>query len=184
MAQILSIMCDNASNNDTMIEALKDHLEIFPGESHCTWCFDHIVNLVAKSIIQQFDVPKAKGNESFDDVLRELMVLAEDLDKEELATREGEHSKSKGDEDDTDGWVDEREEMSESERKELDDNIQPIRRVLVKVSVKGFTPLCLTWAALVGDGLVATSLQIPPEVWANEVRLRRFGMSWNEPRSY
>lgn len=135
MAQILSITCDNASNNDTMIEALKDRLEIFPGESNRTRCFDHIVNLVAKSIIQQFDVPKAKANESFDDVLRELMVSAEDLDKEELATREGERSESEGDEDDTDGWVDEREEMSESERKDLDDNIQPIRRVLVKVSV-------------------------------------------------
>ena len=107
MAQILSVMCDNASNNDTMIEALKDCLEIFPGESNHTRCFDHIVNLVAKSIIQQFDVPKAKGNESFDDVLRELMVLAEDLDKEELAAREGEHSESEGDEDNTDGWVDE-----------------------------------------------------------------------------
>ena len=30
--------------------------------------------------------------------------------------------------------------------------------------VKGFTPLCLTWAVLVGDGLVATLLWIPPEV--------------------
>ena len=135
MAQILSVTCDNASNNDTMIEALKDRLKIFPGESHRTRCFDPIVNLVAKSIIQQVDVPKATGNESFDDVLRELMVSAKDLDKEELATREGEHSESKGDEDDTDGWVDEQEEMSESERKELDDNIQPICRVLVKVSV-------------------------------------------------
>ena len=35
---------------------------------------------------------------------------------------------------------------------------------LLASSVKGFTPLCLTWAALVGDGLVATSLWIPPEV--------------------
>jgi hypothetical protein len=34
-----------------------------------------------------------------------------------------------------DGLVDEREDMSEMEQKELDDNIQPIRRVLVKVSV-------------------------------------------------
>ena len=76
-----------------------------------------------------------KGNESFDAVLQELMVLAEGLDKEELVTREGEHSKIEGDEDDTDGWVDEREEMSESEQKDLDDNIQPICRVLVKVSI-------------------------------------------------
>jgi hypothetical protein len=90
IAQILSITCDNASNNNTMVEELKDLLEIFPGESNRTWCFNHIVNLIVKSVIQQFDIPKAKGNESFDDVLWELMVSAEDLDKEELATREGE----------------------------------------------------------------------------------------------
>ena len=36
--------------------------------------------------------------------------------------------------------------------------------------VKGFTPLCLTWAALVDNGLVAASLWIPPEVWINKVR--------------
>ena len=31
-------------------------------------------------------------------------------------------------------------------------------------TVKGFTPLCPTWAASVDDGLVAASLWIPPEV--------------------
>ena len=54
------------------------------------------------------------------------------------------------------------------------------RRTRDMWSVKGFTPLCLTWAALVGDGLVATLLWIPPEVWANEVREReieRVGMN-------
>ena len=30
--------------------------------------------------------------------------------------------------------------------------------------VKGFTPLCPTWAALVDDGLVAALLWTPPEV--------------------
>ena len=32
------------------------------------------------------------------------------------------------------------------------------------LSCKGFTPLCLTWAGLISDGLVMTSLRIPPEV--------------------
>ena len=119
-----------------MVEALKGLVEIFPGESNRTRCFDHIVNLIVKSVIQQFDVPKAKGNESFDDVLRELMVSTDELDKEELDTREGEHSEVNSDDDNSlDGWVDERGDMSEAEQKELDDNIQPIRRVLVKVSV-------------------------------------------------
>ena len=136
IAQILSITCDNALNNDTMVETLKGLVKIFPGESNHTRCFDHIVNLIAKSVIQQFDIPKAKANESFDDVLRELMVLSEDLEKEELDTRERECGEVESDDDNNlDGWVDEQGDMSEMEQKELDDNIQPIRRVLVKVSV-------------------------------------------------
>ena len=129
-----SITCDNASNNDTMVDALKDRLENFPGKSNCTCCFNHIVNLIAKSVIHQFNAPKTKGNESFDDVLRELMVTAEDLDEEEAAMREGEESDNESDNDNVDGFVNELEEMSEEEQKELDKNIQPIRRVLVKVS--------------------------------------------------
>ena len=35
---------------------------------------------------------------------------------------------------------------------------------LLIVHVKGFTPLCLTWAMLLGDGFVVTSLRLPPEV--------------------
>ena len=65
-----------------MVDELKNLIDVFPGESNRTRCFDHIVNLIAKSVIQQFDTPKAKGNEAFDDVLRELMVSAEDLDRE------------------------------------------------------------------------------------------------------
>jgi hypothetical protein len=64
------------------------------------------------------------------------MVSAEDLDKEEGETREGEHREDEDSGDDnTDGWADEREDMSEMEQKELDNDIQPIRQVLVKVSV-------------------------------------------------
>ena len=62
------------------------------------------------------------------------MVTAEDLDEEEAATREGEESDDESDDDNVDGFVNELEEMSEEEQKELDENIQPIRRVLVKVS--------------------------------------------------
>ena len=35
---------------------------------------------------------------------------------------------------------------------------------LLIVHVKGFTPLCLTWAMLLGDGFVVTLLRLPPEV--------------------
>ena len=67
-----------------MVNELKNHLDIFPGASNRTRCFNHIVNLIAKSVIWQFDTPKVKGNEAFDDVLQELMVSAEDLNREGL----------------------------------------------------------------------------------------------------
>jgi hypothetical protein len=50
-SQILSITCDNASNNDTMIEHLSTLVENFPGAANQTRCFTHILNLVAKSIL-------------------------------------------------------------------------------------------------------------------------------------
>ena len=41
---------------------------------------------------------------------------------------------------------------------------------LYKCFVKGFTPLCPTWAMVLGDGLVVTSLWLSPEVSDNKVR--------------
>ncbi|TDL29000.1 hypothetical protein BD410DRAFT_702115, partial [Rickenella mellea] len=53
--QILSITCDNASPNDTMTTELADLIDAFPGDANRTRCFAHILNLVAKSVIRQFD---------------------------------------------------------------------------------------------------------------------------------
>jgi hypothetical protein len=44
--KILSITCDNASNNDTMIQALN--LGGFHGAESCVRCFPHILNLSVK----------------------------------------------------------------------------------------------------------------------------------------
>ncbi|KAH9968256.1 hypothetical protein BC827DRAFT_1122499, partial [Russula dissimulans] len=57
--QILSVACDNASANDKMIVRLSQILPVFRGERMHIWCFLHIVNLIAKVIIHQFDAPKA-----------------------------------------------------------------------------------------------------------------------------
>ncbi|KAG2148429.1 hypothetical protein BD769DRAFT_1345433 [Suillus cothurnatus] len=51
LTKILSITCDNTSNNDTMVNKLSDVLEDFSGEMNRTQCFLHIVNLVAKTLI-------------------------------------------------------------------------------------------------------------------------------------
>ncbi|KIK76677.1 hypothetical protein PAXRUDRAFT_169130, partial [Paxillus rubicundulus Ve08.2h10] len=49
---------DNASNNDAMIRELEDMVPSFSSSASHTRCFLHVVNLVAKSLIRQFDVTK------------------------------------------------------------------------------------------------------------------------------
>ena len=53
---------------------------------------------------------------------------------------------------------------------------------LLLMSVKGFTPLCLTWAAFEGDGLTylrsGFHQRYEPTRWDE-----RIGVSWNEPCS-
>ncbi|KAF8964442.1 hypothetical protein BDZ97DRAFT_1624243, partial [Flammula alnicola] len=53
--QILSVTCDNASANNAMIDHLATLLAEFPGSANQTRCFTHILNLVAKCIMRQFD---------------------------------------------------------------------------------------------------------------------------------
>ena len=50
--------CDNASNNDVMIEELQECIPEFAGSASHTHCFLHIVNLIAKSLLRQFDAQK------------------------------------------------------------------------------------------------------------------------------
>ena len=58
--QILGVTCDNASNNDTMIESLAEIMAHFSGEANRARCLAHIVNLVAKIILRQFDMSKKR----------------------------------------------------------------------------------------------------------------------------
>ncbi|KAG1728880.1 hypothetical protein EDD22DRAFT_731119, partial [Suillus occidentalis] len=53
--QTLCVTCDNASNNDAMVDQLAVDLPDFGGRVTHTWCFLHTVSLVAKSVIQEFD---------------------------------------------------------------------------------------------------------------------------------
>jgi hypothetical protein len=69
-----------------MIDELVDLLPSFPGKVNHTCCFLHIVNLVAKSVIQQFDVAKGKADDALDEAERELHALAEGIDLEDLET--------------------------------------------------------------------------------------------------
>ena len=133
--------CDNASNNDVMIDELQELIPEFAGSASHTRCFLHIVNLIAKLLICQFDAKKAgtKGDHEMAELQREL--------EEEEAFQNGDieiDDKDKDDDDDDElaekkkvdndeGWVDEAEEMTEKEKDKLEKSIQPVKLALVKV---------------------------------------------------
>ncbi|KAF8546743.1 hypothetical protein OG21DRAFT_1375889, partial [Imleria badia] len=52
---ILGVMCDNASNNDAMVQEMMSLVDGFAGPSAHTRCFLHIINLVTKTLLCQFD---------------------------------------------------------------------------------------------------------------------------------
>jgi hypothetical protein len=105
-----------------MIEELANLLDNFPGVANQTCCFTHILNLVVKSILCQFDLPKAKAN-----IADEILKLADGLELEEdVSAKEGEE----GEDDNMEGWIDEREEMSEEQMEELEACVEPIRLLL------------------------------------------------------
>ncbi|PBK66583.1 hypothetical protein ARMSODRAFT_851408, partial [Armillaria solidipes] len=52
---MLGLTCDNTANNDTMVEVLATHILSFPGQAHHVRCFAHVVNLVVKSLLKQFE---------------------------------------------------------------------------------------------------------------------------------
>lgn len=108
-----------------MIDSLEDMLPAFDGERARVRCFAHIINLVAKSVLQLFEQPKGrKGSNAGGSAA----VAAEVDDGGDEINEFG------VEDDDVDGWRDERERMSEGENKELDASIQPIGKVLTKVS--------------------------------------------------
>jgi hypothetical protein len=116
-----------------MIDDLPNRIVTFPGDENRARCFNHVVALVAKSSIRQFDVPKGRADAALDEAERELNELAEGIDiEDEKMKAEWEGAE---DDDDDDGWVDEVSRLSVADREELEANITPVRLVLVKVSL-------------------------------------------------
>jgi hypothetical protein len=130
---VLSITCDNASPNNTMVDALEVALPGFGGETNRTCCFDHIINLVARTVVRRFDLPKGEaGND-------ELSALAEGIDAEEEVTRlEMDDDLDLDDVEEINDWVadelgEDTEMPDDDEREEFEDRVRPVRLLLVKV---------------------------------------------------
>jgi hypothetical protein len=131
--KILSITCDNASNNDTMVKELANLIDEFPGPANQTRCFTHILNLVVKSIMSQFDLPKSKSSDVLNAGAKELLALADSIDLEENeSARDGEDGVA-GEDDNIEGWIDERALMDEDDLEALEESVEPVRVLLTKV---------------------------------------------------
>ena len=120
--QILSVTCDNASANDTMIDKLAELVVAFPGHANRTRCFTHILNLVVKVILRQFDGPK----DNADETSWALIDVSGDI---EMHEGENEEIHDEEIQDDDNEEADPCEGMSQEEQ---DDH--PVRSVLVKVT--------------------------------------------------
>jgi hypothetical protein len=110
-----------------MIDHLSVLLDKFPGAANRTRCFTHILNLVAKCIMKQFDIPKKKkttrGDTDEMEEDEEVDILAATLDEQEDELK-----------DEDSGWdYDMQADMMDEEVEKLQDNVKPVRHVLSKV---------------------------------------------------
>ena len=80
--QVLAITCDNTSCNTVMIERLADMLPGFSHVGHAR-CFLYNVNLVARPMIKQFDIPKNHAGQNLDVQSQEITSdeLIDDADE-------------------------------------------------------------------------------------------------------
>ena len=124
-----------------MIEELAILIDDFAGAANQTRCFLHVLNLVVKSIIKQFDLPASKktsDNEDDDEnymveATNELLKLAREIEHEEEITASRGDEEDATEDDNVEGWVDEREEMTDAELLKLEASVKPVRLLLSKV---------------------------------------------------
>jgi len=117
-----------------MVEHLSEVLDEFPGAANQTHCFAHTLNISAKAILKQFDIPKAKNGEVLDMAAQALADLAKELDVEEQSEWETqEMGDDKEDDQPLDVWVDLCEGLTEVQTRDLDVSVQPVRSMLIKV---------------------------------------------------
>ncbi|KAF8220273.1 hypothetical protein L208DRAFT_1334794 [Tricholoma matsutake] len=122
------------------MEAFGDLLPAFI-TSNCAQCFTHILSLIAKSLLKQFDVKtKLETDDGLNEEEQGLLDLAEDLEAEELImAQENDEEDGEIDEDDDLGdWVDKVAALTPEEQETLKDSIRPIKMVLVKLRKLAF----------------------------------------------
>jgi hypothetical protein len=121
-----------------MISELEDLLPSFSKVNH-TRCFLHVNNLVARTLVKQFDAPKRTAGQTNEDD-EAVIELAGDMELEDRATRERLLEEcmdaSVEQDDDVNGWIDEMAALPEAEREVVQNTTRPVKVVLVKVSMR------------------------------------------------
>ena len=121
-----------------MVDELAGRLKEFPGATNRTRCFTHIINLVVKGIMYQFDVPSKKSGAFTDERAEAYHMIAGDIEMDELLTQvESENSQEDKDgplHDNDKGWIDEWDNMAEEDVDKLEDSMRPLQYLLTKVS--------------------------------------------------
>ena len=119
-----------------MIDELEDLLSGFSNVNHIC-CFLHINNLVARTLVQQFNIPKKSLNANDNNLDDKLCELAGDIDIEELQIQEALLEDAGSDEvdldDSTEGWINEMAALSYAECEILQKSLWPVTLLLVKV---------------------------------------------------
>ena len=124
-------------------QSLATLVDTFPGAANQTRCFTHILNLVAKSVLRQFEALKVKGDDVLDDAAKELAAIFDELeddDDDDGASKTNSAGDDSGEsdeheDDDDDGLVDKWGGMLEEELASLEESVKPIRLVLTKVLI-------------------------------------------------
>ena len=120
-----------------MVNELETLLPSFSTVNH-TRCFLDVNNLVARTLVKQFDAPKQTADQDFDEENEVLIELAGNMEFEEHITKERLLEETDdnlgGKDDDIDGWIDEMVALSQAERDVLKNATRPVKIVLVKVS--------------------------------------------------
>lgn len=82
--KVLGLVCDNASNNDTLTDALAKEIPSFRVTGRIR-CLGHIFNLCVKAILRPFSrgLKKRKAGEEAEDDAEWLDLLTKDLDEED-----------------------------------------------------------------------------------------------------
>jgi hypothetical protein len=128
-----------------MIDELACQLVEFIEAPNRARCFTHILNLVIKSIMHQFELPKKWRRllPHTDDTTRNLLDLAGNIDLEEEETEAEQGDLCDVAEDGTlgheshdsdNGWIDKWGDMLQEDIDELEESVRPIQFLLTKVS--------------------------------------------------